>query len=72
MEPDTVPLEQLDALWDFDDPAESERRFEMLLPRARGEHDGAYLAETLTQLARAQGLQRRFEDADRTLDEADG
>ena len=51
-------------LWDFGDPAESERRFEALLAgRARAEHGGALLAETLTQLARAQGLQRRFDDA---------
>lgn len=66
----TVPLDELDRLWDFDDPAGSERRFVALVPRARVEHDGARLAELLTQLARAQGLQRRFEDADRTLDEA--
>src|SRR5207249_2424045 len=31
----------------------------------------AYLAELLTQIARAEGLQRKFEDAHRTLDEAD-
>ena len=65
MEP--VPLDRLDELWDFADPVESERRFEALLPRARREHDGAFLAEALTQLARAQGLQRRFDDARRTL-----
>jgi tetratricopeptide (TPR) repeat protein len=69
--PDTVPLERLDDLWDFDDPTESERRFEALLVRARTERAGTYLAETLTQLARAQGLQRRFDDAWRTLDEAE-
>ena len=68
---DELPLDRLDDLWDFGDPAESERRFEALLPRARSEHGGAYLAETLTQLARAQGLQRRFDDAERTLDEAE-
>ena len=66
----TVPLEELDRLWDFDDPAGSEQRFLALLPRARHERDGAFLGEVLTQLARAQGLQRRFGEADRTLDEA--
>jgi tetratricopeptide (TPR) repeat protein len=66
----TVPLEELDRLWDFDDPVASEQRFLALLPRARRERDGAFLGEALTQLARAQGLQRRFEEADRTLDEA--
>lgn len=68
---DPVPLDRLDELWNFDDPVESERRFEALLPRARREHDGAFLAEALTQLARSQGLQRRFDDARRTLAEAE-
>jgi tetratricopeptide (TPR) repeat protein len=71
IDPTTVPLDELDSLWDFADPAESERRFLALLPRARDEHDGALLTEALTQLARARGLQRRFQEADRTLDEAE-
>ena len=66
-----LALEQLDLLWDYDDPAASEERFRALLPRARTERDGALLAELLTQLARAQGLQRRFDLAERTLDEAE-
>jgi len=70
-DPATVPLAELDRLWDFDDPAASERRFAALLPRARGENDGAFLTEALTQLARARGLRRRFEEADATLDEAE-
>ena len=69
-DPTTVPLEELDSLWDFDDVAGSERRFEALLPRAGSEADGAYHAEALTQLARARGLQRRFTEARQTLDDA--
>ena len=68
---DDVPFERLDDLWDYGDPAESERRFTALLVGARHDESGRYVAETLTQIARAQGLQRRFEDADRTLDDAD-
>jgi hypothetical protein len=60
----------LDALWDFDDPAASERRFAEHLAKARAVRAGD-VAETLTQIARAQGLQHRFDDADRTLDEAE-
>ena len=60
----------LDELWDFGDPAGSERRFTAHLARVR-EEDGDDVAETLTQVARAQGLQHRFEDADRTLDDAE-
>ena len=67
----SVPLGELDLLWDFDDPAGSEARFRALLPRARRDEDGTYEAEALTQLARAQGLRRRFGDAAATLDEAE-
>ena len=62
--------DELDAVWDFDDPAGSERRFTERLACVR-EEDGEDVAEILTQLARAQGLQHHFEDADRTLDEAE-
>ena len=43
----------VDALWEFDDPAGSEARFRELQ------------AEALTQRARAVGLPRRFEEAER-------
>jgi tetratricopeptide (TPR) repeat protein len=56
----------LDALWDFDHPAESEARFRAELARQPARSREA--AEAATQIARAQGLQRKFTDADRTLD----
>ena len=68
---DDVPFERLDDLWDYGDPDGSERRFTALLVRARHDECRRYVAETLTQIARAQGLQRRFAEADRTLDDAD-
>ncbi len=60
----------LDTLWDFHDPRGSERRF---LDRLRqtggsGADEVGARAETQTQLARAQALQRRFRLAHRTLD----
>lgn len=67
----TVPLEALDTLWDYDDPAGSEERFLVLAGRARVERGGALLAEALTQLARSQGLQRKFDEAHENLDEAE-
>ncbi len=57
----------LTALWDFGDPALTEQRFRGLL---EGDLDPAFRVEVLTQVARTEGLQRRFEDAERTLDEA--
>lgn len=57
----------LDALWDFGDPAASEQRFRAALADADGE-DAAVLR---TQLARALGLQRRFDEADQELSAVD-
>ncbi len=58
--------QRLDALWDFDKPAESETRFRA---EASQHPPGSREAsEATTQLARSLGLQRRFVDADRALD----
>jgi hypothetical protein len=58
-----------DALWNYADPAESERAFIALLPAARSSGDAAYLGQLLTQVARAQGLRDKFDEARSTLDE---
>lgn len=63
---DRPSAEEIDALWDFEDPAHSERAFQTLLERVGAETETG--AEGLTQIARAQGLQQRFEEAHRTLD----
>lgn len=60
-----------DSLWNYDDPAGTEERFRSLLPAARSGNDPTYLTELLTQIARCQGLQQRFDDAHRTLDEVE-
>jgi tetratricopeptide (TPR) repeat protein len=54
-----VGVVDLQALWDFDQPATSEQRFRAALREATGA-DALVLR---TQLARALGLQRRFDDA---------
>jgi tetratricopeptide (TPR) repeat protein len=62
-------LPPIDTLWDFSNPMETESKFSELLPAAK-EQDVAYHAELLTQIARTQGLQRKFDEAHATLDEA--
>jgi tetratricopeptide (TPR) repeat protein len=58
--------DKLDALWNFADPAESEARFRAeSLRHAPGSREST---EASTQIARAQGLQRKFDAADATLD----
>ena len=58
----------IDELWNFSDPAASEARFEKA---ASEQCDGPWRLILETQRARAQGLQRRFEDARATLDEVE-
>lgn len=57
--------DELDGLWDFDDPVGSEGR---LRAAAAGEPDAGRRAELATQVARTLGLQGRFADADALLD----
>ncbi len=67
MPPENQPI-NFDQLWDYDQPATSEQRFRQYLPTV--EHESAVYVELLTQLARAQGLQRKFSEAHQTLDQA--
>lgn len=69
--PDGPTVSRFDALWNPDDPAGTEAQFRRLLAQARAGDDPSYLAELLTQVARAETLQQRFDDAHRTLDEAE-
>ncbi|MHC4960485.1 MAG: hypothetical protein ACYTGN_19220, partial [Planctomycetota bacterium] len=64
-------LPDIDGLWDYADPAGSERRFREVLGDAAASQDRGYHVELLTQIARAVCLQRRFEDAHAVLDDAD-
>jgi tetratricopeptide (TPR) repeat protein len=68
-----APMTDLSALertirdnWDFHDPKASEERFQAMADSLKADPAAALLVRT--QVARAQALQRRFEDADTTLD----
>lgn len=61
-------LPDFDSFWNHDDPGGTETQFRSVLPLARSAGDVSYLAELLTQIARAQGLQQHFEDAHQTLE----
>jgi tetratricopeptide (TPR) repeat protein len=62
-------LPDFDKLWDYNDPAATEQKFRALLPQAEAVRDESYGAQLLTQIARAQGLQRKFDEAHATLDQ---
>src|SRR5262250_941656 len=69
--PEETPLDTaaLDRWWDFERPAESEARFRAELERLPP--GSAARLELLTQVARAQGLDRRFDAAHATLDQVE-
>lgn len=67
-----LSLEEIDALWDFSDPKASEGRFQDRVAAASGEPAPEQPTQAdrlmlLTQLARAQGLQGKFDAARETL-----
>ncbi len=64
-------LPSFDNLWDYDNPAETEKKFRDLLTIATASGKTSYYAQLLTQIARTEGLQRKFEEAHRTLDDAE-
>ncbi len=58
----------IESLWDYDKPSESEARFREALAQVKA--GDPQQVELLTQVARAQGLQRQFEAAHATLNQA--
>ncbi len=66
---DTLP--DFDALWDYNKPAETEKKLTNLLPLAKSTGDASYLGQLLTQIARSQALQRKFAEAHQTLDKVE-
>lgn len=66
---DIKPLPDLDKLWNFDDPAVTEIKFRALVVDEKDSTNKDYYLQLMTQIARAQGLQLKFDDAHKTLDE---
>ncbi|MFG0252693.1 MAG: tetratricopeptide repeat protein [Phycisphaerales bacterium JB038] len=63
-------LPDFDSQWDYSDPTGTERAFREILAETAEEADASYRAQLLTQIARAQGLQRQFDAAHATLNDA--
>lgn len=63
-------MEDFDRLWDYNDPAASEQRFREHLPAVTQAGSASQRVQLLTQIARALGLQRRFDEARDILAEA--
>jgi tetratricopeptide (TPR) repeat protein len=61
-------LVEIDSLWNYNDPASSEIKFKNYISKAEESGDKDYLCQLLTQVARSQGLQMKFDEAHKTLD----
>ncbi len=66
---DTLP--DFNKLWDYQNPDQTEVKFRELLPAAEESGDVSYYVQLLTQIARTEGLQRKFEEAHKTLNKAE-
>jgi tetratricopeptide (TPR) repeat protein len=68
---DNPQLPEIDSLWNYDDPSGSEANFRRVVSTATLPESTDYRAQLITQIARCQALQRRFEEGHATLDEVD-
>ena len=73
MDPNTIKLasNSLPKLWNFSDPKQSGERFRCFKARADSVGNAVLGALAATQLARALGLERRFDEGFSTLDSID-
>lgn len=62
----TQKLPDFDAFWNYENPRQTEKMFRELLPQFPEDEPDSL--ELLTQIARAQGLQKKFREAHLTLD----
>lgn len=66
-----MKVPEIREIWDFNDPAGTEAEFKKLLSTVKDSGDTDYYLQIQTQIARAQGLQGKFKEAHRTLDQVE-
>lgn len=66
-----MTLPEIDDLWDYNAPAETEIKFRELLPQAEDSGNLGYHVELLTQIARTHSLRRQFDQAHTLLDQVE-
>jgi len=64
-------LPDIDAMWDFNDPAGTEAKFRAALPAFEAAGDLDQLLQLKTQMVRTHSLRRQFEEAHAILDEVE-
>ncbi len=66
-----MDLPDFDTLWDYGKPAETELKFREILAMYGSTADSTYTFELMTQIARTLGLQQKFDEAHKFLDEVE-
>lgn len=64
-------IPDFDKLWDYDNPSETEKKFKELIPEVKKTNDHSAYLQLLTQTARTLGLQMKFDEAHKLLDEVE-
>lgn len=64
-------MTDFDSLWNYDNPEETEKKFREILPEVKASGDKSAYLQLMTQIARTLGLQMKFDEAHRILDETD-
>ncbi|NQT63515.1 MAG: tetratricopeptide repeat protein [Candidatus Marinimicrobia bacterium] len=64
-------MHEFDKLWNYNEPGETEQKFRDVLANANAQEKPEYVLELRTQIARTLGLQQKFEDAHKLLDQVD-
>ncbi len=64
-------LENFDDIWGLGNPAAIEKKFHELLPQAESLNDKSIYLQILSQIALAQALQKKFDEAHTTLNRAE-
>lgn len=61
-------MTEFDKLWNYNDPASTEVKFKEILTQVNSQENSSDYLQLLTQIARTQSLQRKFDEAHETLD----
>lgn len=68
---DPYDVYDFDKLWDYNNPSETEKKFRDLIPVLKNSNDKSAYLQLLTQTARTLGLQMKFDEAHKLLDEVE-
>ncbi|MDQ3021459.1 MAG: hypothetical protein M3R36_12955 [Bacteroidota bacterium] len=68
---DSNNIFNFDNLWDLNNPSETEKKFRGILPEIKESKNTSAYLQLLTQIARTLGLQKKFDEAHKVLDEVE-